>query len=107
MLQDAQQFHLNRHGDVGEFVEEDGAAVGESEQAGGSRLGRAGEGPLTWPTDYLKVQAALLIAVHDLRMERLEEFAARARELASGGTALVDRDGWPKWSRSCSHGGFG
>ena len=43
VLQHAQQLHLHGHRDVGEFVEEDRAAVGEEELAG-PRLGRPGEG---------------------------------------------------------------
>ena len=42
VLQHAQQLDLHRQRDVGQLVEEDGAAVGQREQAG-PRLGRAGE----------------------------------------------------------------
>jgi hypothetical protein len=43
-------------------------------------------------SEYLQVQAELLVTAAGLRKMPLEEFAARARELASGG-ALVDRWG--------------
>ena len=42
MLQHAQQLHLHRQRNVGQFVEEDGAAVGEGKETGAS-LRRAGE----------------------------------------------------------------
>ena len=43
VFQHAQQLHLHRQRDVGEFVEEDRAAVGQGQQAGPG-LRRAGEG---------------------------------------------------------------
>ena len=44
-------------------------------------------------SDYLKVQAALLIAVDGLRRLPLAEFAVRAAELEAG-PGLVDAQGW-------------
>jgi hypothetical protein len=51
-------------------------------------------------SDYLKIQAELLIAVKELRSTRLEEFVAKARGVAYDGGALRDRDGWPVVSDS-------
>ncbi len=46
-------------------------------------------------SDYLKVQADILIAYDLLRRARIEEFVAKARELAEAGAELPDRDGRP------------
>ena len=78
VLQHAQQLDLHRQRDVGQLVEEDGAAVGQLEQAG-PRLGRAGEGAL---------DVAEQLALDQVRVE--------------GGE--VDRQERPVAARRCSGG---
>ena len=78
VLQHAQQLDLHRQRDVGQLVEEDGAAVGQGEQAG-ARLGGPGEGP----ADVAEQLALDEVRVEGGDVDRQERPVAAAR--CSGG----------------------